>query len=254
MKRLQPSPILWKCAGASHDRNPADPQARRRLRRVRLCRPSCRARAGQARLPHPRRLSAGPISPAICSRSAMSARSSRCRPMCACAGRSTAPCRAPTMSSIWSPSCMRAAGRNSPPSTNSAPARSPRPRAPSAPASPISRRSAPICKSQSDYARTKALGEKAVLETIKDAVIFRPSIIFGPEDGFFNRFANMARYSPVLPLIGGGQTQVPAGLCRRCRRSGGALGRRQGQWRPDLRAWRAEGADLQGMHGRIARR
>ncbi|QND67204.1 complex I NDUFA9 subunit family protein [Mesorhizobium loti] len=61
--------------------------------------------------------------------------------------------------------------------------------------------------SESDYARTKALGEKAVMETIKDAVIFRPSVNFGPEDEFFNRFANMARYSPVLPLIGGGQTK-----------------------------------------------
>jgi NADH dehydrogenase len=61
--------------------------------------------------------------------------------------------------------------------------------------------------SESDYARTKALGEKAVLETIKDAVIFRPSVNFGPEDEFFNRFANMARYSPVLPLIGGGETK-----------------------------------------------
>lgn len=60
---------------------------------------------------------------------------------------------------------------------------------------------------ESDYARTKALGEKAVLETIPDAVIFRPSINFGPEDSFFNRFADMARYSPVLPLIGGGQTK-----------------------------------------------
>ncbi|MBN9255407.1 MULTISPECIES: complex I NDUFA9 subunit family protein [unclassified Mesorhizobium] len=62
-------------------------------------------------------------------------------------------------------------------------------------------------RSESGYARTKALGEKAVLETIKDAVIFRPSINFGPEDGFFNRFANMARFSPVLPLIGGGETK-----------------------------------------------
>lgn len=60
---------------------------------------------------------------------------------------------------------------------------------------------------QSDYARTKALGEKAIFETIEDAVIFRPSIIFGPEDSFFNRFAGMARLSPVLPLIGGGQTK-----------------------------------------------
>ncbi|CDX26676.1 NADH dehydrogenase (Ubiquinone) 1 alpha subcomplex [Mesorhizobium sp. ORS 3324] len=61
--------------------------------------------------------------------------------------------------------------------------------------------------SPSSYARTKALGEKAVFETIPDAVIFRPSINFGPEDAFFNRFASMARLSPVLPLIGGGQTK-----------------------------------------------
>ncbi len=57
------------------------------------------------------------------------------------------------------------------------------------------------------YARTKSRGEQAVLETVKDAVIFRPSIIFGPEDGFFNRFAAMSRFSPALPLIGGGETK-----------------------------------------------
>ncbi|HEV2505918.1 MAG TPA: complex I NDUFA9 subunit family protein [Mesorhizobium sp.] len=62
--------------------------------------------------------------------------------------------------------------------------------------------------SESDYARTKALGEKAVLETVPDAVIYRPSINFGPEDGFFNRFAAMARFSPVLPLLGGGATRL----------------------------------------------
>lgn len=61
--------------------------------------------------------------------------------------------------------------------------------------------------SVSAYARTKARGEKVVLETVKDAVVFRPSITFGPEDAFFNRFANMARFSPVLPLIGGGETK-----------------------------------------------
>ncbi|MBA3449402.1 MAG: complex I NDUFA9 subunit family protein [Pseudaminobacter sp.] len=61
--------------------------------------------------------------------------------------------------------------------------------------------------SRSLYAQTKARGERGVLETISDAVIYRPSIVFGPEDGFFNRFANMARYSPILPLIGGGVTK-----------------------------------------------
>ena len=61
--------------------------------------------------------------------------------------------------------------------------------------------------SGSSYARTKARGEAAVLRTVPDAVILRPSIVFGPEDGFFNKFATMARYSPVLPLIGGGNTK-----------------------------------------------
>ncbi|MBB6466068.1 NADH dehydrogenase [Aminobacter lissarensis] len=60
--------------------------------------------------------------------------------------------------------------------------------------------------SPSLYAQTKARGEKAVLDTLPNAVIYRPSIVFGPEDQFFNRFANMARFSPVLPLIGGGET------------------------------------------------
>ncbi|MBN9886239.1 complex I NDUFA9 subunit family protein [Salipiger abyssi] len=57
-------------------------------------------------------------------------------------------------------------------------------------------------ESASDYARTKALGEAAVLSHMPDAVILRPSVIFGPEDGFFNRFASMSRMGPVLPLVG----------------------------------------------------
>ncbi|MFC0804179.1 complex I NDUFA9 subunit family protein [Ensifer sp. P24N7] len=61
--------------------------------------------------------------------------------------------------------------------------------------------------SQSSYARTKGRAEAAILETLPAAVMLRPSIIFGPEDGFFNKFAEMARFSPVLPLIGGGQTR-----------------------------------------------
>ena len=61
--------------------------------------------------------------------------------------------------------------------------------------------------SASDYARTKAEGEAAVLEAVPEAVILRPSILFGPEDEFFNRFAALARMSPVLPLFGGGHTR-----------------------------------------------
>lgn len=61
--------------------------------------------------------------------------------------------------------------------------------------------------SSSAYGRSKALAEQAVMETLgRNAVVFRPSIIFGQEDEFFNRFAAMARLSPVLPLIGGGKT------------------------------------------------
>lgn len=52
------------------------------------------------------------------------------------------------------------------------------------------------------YARTKGLGEAAVLAQFPDAVILRPSVIFGPEDGFFNRFAGMTRFGPVLPVVG----------------------------------------------------
>jgi NADH dehydrogenase len=56
--------------------------------------------------------------------------------------------------------------------------------------------------SNSRYGSTKAGGETAVLETLPDSVIIRPSIIFGQEDAFFNRFAKMATLSPVIPLIG----------------------------------------------------
>ncbi len=57
------------------------------------------------------------------------------------------------------------------------------------------------------YARSKAAGEEAVRAAFPEAVILRPSLVFGPEDGFFNRFASLARYTPVLPLIGGGHTK-----------------------------------------------
>jgi NADH dehydrogenase len=61
--------------------------------------------------------------------------------------------------------------------------------------------------SRAAYARTKAAGEAAVLATVPDAVILRPSIMFGPEDDFFNRFGALARMSPFLPLVGGGETK-----------------------------------------------
>ncbi len=57
------------------------------------------------------------------------------------------------------------------------------------------------------YARTKGTAERLVLAAQPQAVVMRPSIMFGPEDDFFNRFATLARISPFLPLIGGGHTK-----------------------------------------------
>jgi NADH dehydrogenase len=58
-------------------------------------------------------------------------------------------------------------------------------------------------ESDSIYAQTKAQGEAGILDAFPKAVILRPSVIFGPEDNFFNRFAGMTRFSPFLPVVGG---------------------------------------------------
>jgi NADH dehydrogenase len=63
-------------------------------------------------------------------------------------------------------------------------------------------------RSSAQYARSKANGEKAVLAALPSATIMRPSVVFGPEDQFTNRFAALARMSPALPLIGGGATRM----------------------------------------------
>ena len=62
-------------------------------------------------------------------------------------------------------------------------------------------------ESPSVYARTKAAGEEAVRAAFPAAAIIRPSVVFGPGDGFFNLFASLARFTPVLPLVGGGATR-----------------------------------------------
>jgi NADH dehydrogenase len=62
--------------------------------------------------------------------------------------------------------------------------------------------------SSSLYAQSKARGERAVRAASPDAVIIRPSVVFGPEDDFFNRFGSLARFLPALPLIGGGHTRL----------------------------------------------
>lgn len=63
-------------------------------------------------------------------------------------------------------------------------------------------------ESRSVYARTKAEGEAAVHQIVPQAVILRPSVMFGPEDTFFNRFASMARMLPILPLVGDGAAKL----------------------------------------------
>jgi NADH dehydrogenase len=64
-----------------------------------------------------------------------------------------------------------------------------------------------VAEKGAKYARTKYAGERAVHAAVPSAVILRPSIVFGPEDNFFNRFAAMATTAPALPLIGGGKTK-----------------------------------------------
>ena len=62
-------------------------------------------------------------------------------------------------------------------------------------------------KHTSKYIQSKLQGEKNIQETFKPSVILRPSVVFGPEDKFFNTFASLAQFSPILPLIGGGKTK-----------------------------------------------
>ena len=111
----------------------------------------------------------------------------------------------------------------------------------------MSRRSAPIPNRPRAYGRTKGEGEAAVRAAFPDATILRPSIVFGPEDEFVNRFAgDDRRASPVVPVLAR-RGAVPAGLCRRRRRGG-----RRARWpirarcRQDLRAGRARSASTMG--------
>jgi len=68
-------------------------------------------------------------------------------------------------------------------------------------------------KHSSKYMQTKLEGEKNIQSIFKSAVILRPSLVFGPEDKFFNTFASFARISPFIPLIGGGKTKFAPVYC-----------------------------------------
>ena len=73
--------------------------------------------------------------------------------------------------------------------------------------SSMSRRSAPIARSPAHMAGPRPRARQRCKASFPQATILRPSIVFGPEDGFFNRFARMSQISPALPLIGGGRTR-----------------------------------------------
>ena len=88
--------------------------------------------------------------------------------------------------------------------------------------------------SASAYARSKAQGEAAVRAAVPDAIILRPSIIFGQDDSFFNRFAGLSTIAPCPAPHRGRRNPVPAGLCRRCRGCGDGGGGWLRQTRHDL--------------------
>ena len=97
--------------------------------------------------------------------------------------------------------------------------------------------------SASSYARTKAQGEAAVFEAVPEAVILRPSVMFGPEDDFFNRFGTMARYFPVIPIVGAKTKFQPVYVGDVARAVALALAGKATQGR-DLRTRRPGGEDL----------
>ena len=177
------------------------------LRRLGLPRPPCGAGAGAARLPHPRR--GAPPRPR--------------RPSAAARPRRPDPRRAgqPALRRARSRPRSRGADVVDQPRRHPVRARPPafrrraalrrragraRRRGRTARAWSMSRRSAPTRTRPSLYARTKARGRAArAAARRRTPSILRPSIVFGPEDDFFNRFAALARMSPALPLIGGGR-------------------------------------------------
>ena len=68
-------------------------------------------------------------------------------------------------------------------------------------------------KHTSKYMQSKFQGEKNIQENFENSIILRPSLVFGPEDKFFNTFASLAQFSPIIPLIGGGKTKFAPIYC-----------------------------------------
>jgi len=108
-------------------------------------------------------------------------------------------------------------------------------------------------QSASLYARSKAAGEAAVREAAPDAVILRPSIVFGAEDAFFNRFAAMAMVSPVIPVVGGNTKFQPVYVGDVADAVMAALGRPGGVYElggPEVKSFKALIEMMLGLIGR----
>ena len=189
--------------------------------------------------------SGGPSSPATSSRSAASARSMPCRPMCAFPIRCSPPPTAPMPSSISSASLFPS-GKQTFKSVQDEGARHVAEAARAAGARALvhvsaigasRRRAVGLCAQQGRRRGTRSN------RSIADAVILRPSIVFGPEDDFFNRFAALARIAPALPLIGGGKTKLEPVFAGDVAKAviAGLTGKADA--RRALRARRARGAD-----------
>ena len=99
-------------------------------------------------------------------------------------------------------------------------------------------------RSTSAYARTKAAGERAVRDAFPTVTILRPSVVFGPEDQFFNRFAAMAMIAAGAAADRRRRNPVSAGLCRRRRRRRGQMPRGSGDGGTHLRARRSQSVHL----------
>src|SRR5262249_5877042 len=112
-------------------------------------------------------------------------------------------------------------------------------------------------RARSQYARSKWAGENAVREQFAEAVILRPSLVFGPEDRLFNRFAELVRRVPLVPLIGGGTARVEpvyvgdvaAAIAAACAGKG-APGATYELGGPDVVTWRTLLDGVQAWSGR----
>ena len=204
----------WRQAAHSGDRIDGRRHSRTKpsgdgVRRIRLRRTPYRSGAWREKAGGCGWRCGGLISPPFCRPSAPSGRSCRSRPICAIRLRSPPRSRARKWSSTRRASGRKAGRRPIRPCMSTAPRRWRRPPKPQA--SRLMSTSPALGAdpgSASPYIASKGRGETATLEGFPAAIILRPSVVFGPEDDFFNRFGALSRFLPVIPLFGGGSTRL----------------------------------------------